>query len=102
MKIIIQNPKSYSRNLIRQAGYAIQQNREGEINFVRRIQGADYPRFHIYIKREEPGEIIEMELHLDEKKPSYEGYKAHSGQYEGEVIQRECDRIMKTIDLNNQ
>ncbi len=97
MKITIQNPTSNSRNLLRQAGYAMQQNQKGEINFVRRIHGDDYPRFHIYVNREEPGNIIEIELHLDEKKPSYHGYKAHSGEYEGKVIEMEKERILKTF-----
>jgi hypothetical protein len=36
-------------------------------------------------------------LHLDQKKTSYEGSHAHSGQYDGEVVDREADRIMKTL-----
>ncbi|OIO49386.1 MAG: hypothetical protein AUJ34_01350 [Parcubacteria group bacterium CG1_02_41_12] len=97
MNITIQNPSTHSRNLLRRAGYAMQQNQKGEINFVRRIHGADYPRFHLYVNKEEPGKFIEISLHLDEKKPSYEGQKAHSGEYDGLVLEQERDRILSQI-----
>lgn len=61
---------------------------------MRRLHGYDYPRFHIYVNREEPGTLIELTLHLDEKKPSYEGFTAHSGQYDGPVIEEERRRIV--------
>ena len=97
MKITIENPNTHSRNLLRRAGYAIHQNKEGETSFVRRIQGYDYPRFHIYVNKEELGELIEMTLHLDEKKPSYEGSSAHSGQYDGDIVKEEYERIVASI-----
>jgi len=97
MKIIIQNPKSHSRNLLRQAGYSMSQNRKGEINFSRRLGPSEYPKFHIYVNKEEVGEIIEMEMHIDEKKPSYEGSKAHSGQYDGDLVEKEKQRILKSM-----
>jgi len=73
------------------------QNRDGELSFVRRIQGMDYPRFHVYVSKEKPGKLIEITLHLDEKKPSYEGFTAHSGQYDGPIIEEERARILSTI-----
>ena len=97
MKIIIENPSTHSRNLLRRAGYALHQGRDGEISFVRRLAGYDYPRFHVYVNREEPGELIEITLHLDEKRPSYEGSTAHSGEYEGEIIEEEKNRILNSI-----
>jgi len=97
MKFIIQNPKTHSRNLLRRAGYALHQGRDHEISFVRRLAGYDYPRFHVYVNREEPGELIEVTLHLDEKKPSYEGYTAHSGQYDGDIVEQEKQRLLSTI-----
>ena len=97
MKISIQNPPTHARNFLRRLGYALYQNREGEISYVRRLYGYDYPRFHIYVNREEPGTLIELTLHLDEKKPSYEGFTAHSGQYDGPVVEEERKRIMGQI-----
>ncbi|MBI4122635.1 MAG: hypothetical protein HY462_01420 [Parcubacteria group bacterium] len=73
------------------------QGRDGEISYTRRFSGDDYPRFHVYVNREEPGGPMELSLHLDEKKPSYEGYTAHSGQYEGKLVEEERDRIVATM-----
>jgi hypothetical protein len=97
MNFIIENPSSHSRNVMRSAGYAMQQNRKGEISFTKRLAGADYPRFHVYINKEDPGVMMEVSLHLDEKKPSYEGSTAHSGQYDGEVVELEQQRILQLI-----
>src|SRR3989338_517059 len=94
MKISINNPSTHARNLLRRLGYALYQSREGEISYVRRLHGYDYPRFHIYVNREEPGILIELTLHLDEKKPSYEGFTAHSGQYDGPLVEQERDRLL--------
>ena len=71
--------------------------RDGELSFVRRLQGYDYPRFHVYVNKEEPGKHIEMTIHLDEKRPSYEGFTAHSGQYDGTLIKAELDRLLKEM-----
>ena len=97
MKITIENPTTHSRNLLRRAGYAMHTNREGELSFVKRVHGDDYPRFHIYVNKEDVGKIIEITLHLDGKKPSYEGQKAHSGEYEGEILDTERDRILSSF-----
>ncbi len=95
MKISIPNPQSHSRNLLRRAGYALHQGRDGEVSYTQRLSGGgDYPRFHVYVNREEPGELMEITLHLDEKKPSYEGFTAHSGQYDGPLVEQERDRLL--------
>jgi hypothetical protein len=97
MKITIENPKSHASNLLRRAGYALHQGRDGEISYTRRFSGGDYPHFHVYVNHEEPGKLMEITLHYDEKKPSYEGYTAHSGQYDGDIIEQEKDRILNSI-----
>jgi len=61
---------------------------------VKRLSGGDYPRFHIYVNNEIPGEKITFSLHLDEKKPSYEGFNAHAGQYDGPLVEAERDRLL--------
>src|SRR3989344_2278833 len=94
MKVTITEPKSHSRNLLRRAGYALHQGRDNEVSYTLRLSGGgDYPRFHVYVNREEPGEVIEFTLHLDEKRPSYEGFTAHSGQYDGPLVEQERDRL---------
>ncbi|MEK7077390.1 MAG: hypothetical protein AAB967_04145, partial [Patescibacteria group bacterium] len=68
---------------------------KGEMDCVRPLQGNNYPRFHLYIKEGtfEGKEVLIFNLHLDQKKPSYEGAAAHSGDYDGEVVQEEAERI---------
>lgn len=65
-------------------------------SYVRSLSTSDFPRFHLYIEIREKEYIFN--LHLDQKKPSYGKEKAHSGEYEGEVVEQEIERIKKTID----
>lgn len=97
MKFTITNPPTHSRNFLRRAGYGMHQNREGELSYTRRLSGDEYPRFHVYVNAEEPGGPIDLSLHLDEKKPSYEGYTAHAGQYDGPLVEAEHQRIVGTV-----
>ena len=77
-------------------GYKLLGERNEEFNFVRSIGGNNYPRFHLYVKKEKDRLIFN--LHLDQKKPSYEGQTAHSGEYEGELIEKEAGRIKKLLE----
>jgi hypothetical protein len=79
---------------IRRCGYAkIIDRRMGKISYVKRIRRNFYPRFHVYIK--ESNDLIVFDLHLDQKRPIYEGVTAHSGEYDGEVVEKEGERIAK-------
>jgi len=81
--------------LMRRLGYQpLRRTPEGELSCVRRL-GGDYPRFHIYLK-EDPNVIV-MNIHLDQKKPSYEGTHAHGGDYDSETVRREIERILNTL-----
>ena len=84
-------------NLMRRIGYHfLNKNEETqESNFVNAIGRGFYPRFHMYLKEENNNLIIN--LHLDQKKPSYEGSPAHGGEYEGELIEKEAERIKQEI-----
>ena len=64
---------------------------ENEANLVRPLHGDNYPRFHLYLKEEENS--WNCNLHLDQKKPSYEGSSAHSGEYSGKLVEEEAARI---------
>ncbi len=86
-----------------------------ESSCMRRLSGHDYPRYHAYVHTEETtnnysprfrgeaGKLIRqpadknlvINLHIDQKKPSYEGSNAHSGEYDGELVEREMERIRK-------
>ena len=81
---------------VRRLGYRpLRRTPDGELNCVRPL-GGDYPRFHIYLK-DDP-KIIVLNIHLDQKKPSYEGTHAHGGDYDSETVQWEVDRIMNLLD----
>jgi len=86
----------YNRNrnlqtMVREIGYKhIETTEKGELNCVRPL-GANYPRFHIYLT--EKPDIITINIHLDQKKPVYEGATAHSGDYESDVVRDEVERI---------
>ncbi len=84
--------------LVRRLGYKpIGHTPQNELNCVRPL-GADYPRFHIYLKEEPP--LITFNLHLDQKRPSYEGATAHSGDYESDTVKDEARRIKEVIYEN--
>ncbi len=83
-------------NAMRKIGYhPIDVSEQGQLNCVRPLFGQNYPRFHIYSK-EEKNEII-INLHLDQKKPSYPGAHAHSGDYDSETIRDEAGRIKSIL-----
>jgi len=81
--------------LVRRIGYRpLGRTPAGELNCVRPL-GGDYPRFHIYLK--ENPEIITLNIHLDQKRPSYAGTHAHGGDYDSETVRREIDRILDML-----
>ncbi len=85
------------RTLIRRAGYAeFRDPNTGETSYVRRLQsGVFYPRFHAYLKEQAGGLVVAV--HLDQKKPSYGVGHAHSGEYDGDAVEREAERIRAAI-----
>ena len=76
---------------MRSCGYAFDHETGAEASCMRRLAGHDYPRYHAYVKKENLALIIN--LHIDQKKPSYGGNHAHNGEYEGDLVEREADRI---------
>ena len=79
------------RNLLRRCGYGEIIAKSGEVSYVKRLGREFYPRLHAYPEESASGLIVN--LHLDMKKPSYEGFTAHSGEYEGSMIEKEAERI---------
>lgn len=89
MRFAVPKPKENILVLLRQIGYRfLSGSPDTEMSFV---QGASYPRFHLFI--EKSSDELRCSLHLDQKKPSYSGSTAHSGEYEGEIIENEVERI---------
>lgn len=88
-------------NWLRRAGYTFIPEREnGQASFARRLSNDFYPRFHIYYltKTDDQGiEWINFNLHLDQKRPGYEGYSRHNAEYDGEVVERELARLQSLL-----
>jgi len=87
-----ENPASW----LRRAGYVYLPGRDGQPdNFARRLTRDFYPRFHVYFNEENRAgqETVTFNLHLDQKRPGYEGQNRHNAEYDGEVTEREMERL---------
>lgn len=96
MKLVFQGVKQDIVFLMRRAGYGFGRVEAGEYSFLKRLGANRYPRFHAYAQKE--GDNLAVNLHLDQKQPSYEGATAHSGEYSGELIEQESERIKLAIN----
>ncbi|PLX21283.1 hypothetical protein C0584_03090 [Candidatus Parcubacteria bacterium] len=98
MKIILDKNKFNlkAEQFLRRNGYAfILDRRRGKESFVRRMGAGYYPRFHVYVKRED--DRIILDLHLDQKEASYKGAHMHNAEYDGEVVAAEIKRLKALI-----
>ena len=97
MRIEIELSKNNILSIMRSCGYAPEGADEntGESKWTRPLMGRRYPRFHIYSRISPDNTKATLELHLDQKQPSYEGSHAHSGEYDGPVVGREVKRIQQ-------
>lgn len=101
MRIEVALQKENILVLMRSCGYAPEGQDEstGELKWIRLLVGRRYPRFHIYSRVLPDNAQAILELHLDQKQPSYEGSRAHSGEYDGPVVRREAQRILGLTKL---
>ena len=94
MKFIFPDPAK-NKNLpakLREAGYHLERLiSEQETAFVKSFEGADFPRWHLYVSKQPAG--WELNLHLDQKRPVYRGSSAHAGEYDGSLLEKEMSRI---------
>lgn len=95
MKLNLKKLNISPEHFLKKCGYLEITNRQTqETSFVRNLDfGRFYPRFHVYLEKN-PGQFT-LNLHLDAKKPSYQGTSAHSGEYEGAIVEEEAERIKK-------
>jgi len=102
MKIEFKGLYRYSHELLmRQCGYGMIPNRHtGETSFASRLSSGLYPRFHAYVDMGADGFTIN--LHLDQKAPSYGNETAHSGEYDGGLVEAEGERLRRTIETLKQ
>lgn len=86
-------------NFLRSAGYIyIESRHTGQGSFSRPLGSGHYPRFHIYV--DETDDTITFNLHLDQKQASYAGTSAHSGEYDGEAVAQEIQRLKNLLQIN--
>lgn len=100
MRLYFENLPDSPLNILRRAGYSFLRKDEqtGEMSFGKRVSGGEYPRFHLFVKKEGKGYVFN--IHIDQKKASYQGSNAHSGEYEEENkwLQYEAGQIKKEIE----
>ncbi|MFA6466431.1 MAG: hypothetical protein WCV71_01060 [Patescibacteria group bacterium] len=92
MKFLINNNKYNILALTRQIGYHPHKNKQ---SFSRRLDSGEFPRLHVYIK--ELDDAWEFSLHLDQKGACYDGQTAHNGDYDGEILEAEKNRISNLL-----
>lgn len=97
MKFQTKRPRESIITIIRQLGYQPISRIKDEFNCLRYLAKSGYPRFHLYIKEDKEKNELIFNLHLDQKRPSYPGIKAHSGEYSGEVVEKEGKRIKEIL-----
>lgn len=95
MRFIIEKSSENITSLVRRIGYIPEKSSGTEFSCAKPLSPKGYPRFHIYITKEN-GNFI-FNLHLDQKKPSYAGITAHSGEYEGPLVEGEEKRIKNIL-----
>jgi len=97
MQILIQNIKENPASALRRCGYHFERSHPatGEISAARDLGAGGFPRFHAYAKIS--GRDLEINLHLDQKKPSYLGTSTHGGEYAGQIIEQEAERIRSLL-----
>ena len=92
MKLFFTGPfTENARRMIRSLGYGEIVNRSGVVSYTRRLAGAPFPRFHVYIDQTDTG--FRVNMHLDQKAACYDDHTAHSGEYEGDIVAQEAVRI---------
>ena len=86
---------------IRRCGYGEYYDRRmRKVSYMKRARMTDmFPRYHIYIA-EHADEVV-YDLHLDQKRPSYEGTSMHAGEYEGSAVEREGERIRQCVTVQS-
>jgi len=85
-----------SSNLIRRCGYGEWYDQEfNKTSYTRKLGSGNYPRFHVYLT--DYDKYFEVDMHLDQKQPSYGVGHAHSGEYEGDAVENEARRITAEI-----
>lgn len=85
------------RILLRRAGYSeFLDPNTNQRSFTLRFGRDYYPRFHVYVEQDKENKTF-INLHLDQKKPSYAGSSAHNAEYDGKLVEQEISRLQGLI-----
>lgn len=87
--------KENIQNIARRCGYILQYQNTETRSYVRPLTRLDYPRFHLYVKENDHDYILT--IHLDHKKPVYRGSNSHQGEYDGEIVKKEFNKIKDAL-----
>ncbi|MEK7192383.1 MAG: hypothetical protein AAB646_02630 [Patescibacteria group bacterium] len=95
MKFLIEKLLRNPIDAMRDCGYRYDGSDEKtqELRFVKSFGSNPYPRFHVYGTLNKANKEFTLTLHLDQKKPVYEGSSAHAGEYEGPLVEKEMERL---------
>jgi hypothetical protein len=85
---------------MRSCGYAPAYSSGGadESVFQRLLGGREYPKFHAYCTVSPETKSATVNLHLDQKQPSYQGAHAHNAEHSGSVVEAEAARIQSLVE----
>lgn len=86
---IKENPVTMMRRL----GYHPHQG--SSMSFARRLTHDEFPRLHVYMN--DQGSSLEVSIHLDQKGACHDGQTAHSGEYDGQILEDEKRRIIEQL-----
>ena len=90
----------HGRNILRRFGYGELRKWDGTISYAKRVSAGNFPRYHAYI--EDKAEGLQINLHVDQKEASHEGSHAHSGEYDGPLVEAEMQYFAKAIEFLKQ
>jgi hypothetical protein len=102
MKIFFRgNYNEPPRLIMRRCGYGEKITRVGQVSYVRTLRGGvEFPRFHAYLDPSDDG--FRVNLHLDQKSACYTGTSAHSGEYDGDIVEDEGARIRSIVESGRE
>lgn len=93
---ILKTPAGDMKTRIMRCGYHEHRDpRTGKTSFSHRLGSYHYPRFHLYV--EDRANDVLFDLHLDQKQPSYAGSHMHAGEYDGDTVEREAERLQTIL-----
>lgn len=85
------------RQFLQRCGYATHFDpASNRLSFVRRVQGNEYPRYHLYVNQDVRGQSY-FNLHVDQKFASYRNTPAHNAEYDGPLVAREGERLYRQL-----